>query len=74
MYGNKCVGRLAEQSGVAGAFDAMQEMVQNVDRALARVETELPANFPEQVWSSIRDGIFAQKRRFLEGLTTLIPA
>lgn len=62
---------LAEQSGVVGVFDAMQEIVQNVDQVLARVEIELPADFPEQVWTSIRDGILAQKRRFLEGLVAL---
>lgn len=56
----------AQQSGVPGTFAAMQEMILKVDCALGGVETELPADFPEQVWRRIRDGVLSQKNRFLK--------
>jgi serine/threonine-protein kinase HipA len=59
---------LAVQSGVADAFAVMVQLVEHVPTALALVERELPAGFPERVWSSIHGGMLAHQRRFLDGL------
>ena len=55
---------LALQSGVAGAWETMLSLVERVDTALDQVRRELPADFPPQVWTSIRDGMLAQRKRF----------
>jgi len=59
--------RLAEQTGVPGAFAEMVTMVERVEDALEVVRSALPSSFPEQVWTRIRDGTMAQCRRFLGG-------
>ncbi|BBB61958.1 hypothetical protein UNDKW_3685 [Undibacterium sp. KW1] len=56
---------LAAQTGVVDGFAQMQRLVQHVPDALAQVEHELPVHFPEQIWSSIRDGMLRQRVRFL---------
>ncbi|MFZ6643310.1 type II toxin-antitoxin system HipA family toxin [Undibacterium sp. TC4M20W] len=56
---------LAAQTGVVDGFAQMQRLVQHVPDALAQVEHELPVHFPEQIWSSIRDGMLRQQQRFL---------
>lgn len=63
--------KLAQQSGVPDAFAFMVRLVEHVDTALAQVEKELPSNFPERVWTSIRDGMLGHRRRFLQGLDGL---
>ena len=55
---------LALQSGVVGAWETMLTLVARVDTALDQVRRELPADFPPQVWTSIRDGMLAQRKRF----------
>lgn len=60
---------LAAQTGVVDGFAQMQRLVQHVPDALAQVEHELPVDFPEQIWSSIRDGVLRQRVRFLSEIT-----
>ncbi|MBI3728320.1 MAG: type II toxin-antitoxin system HipA family toxin [Burkholderiales bacterium] len=55
----------AAKTGVVDCFVQMERLVQNVPNALALVEHELPANFPEHIWSCIRDGMLRQQLRFL---------
>jgi serine/threonine-protein kinase HipA len=55
---------VALQSGVEGAWESMRALVAQVGAALEKVEGELPDSFPAQVWTSIRDGMLAQQRRF----------
>lgn len=62
---------LATQSGVEGAFDHMLALVQSVPEALRRVESQLPADFPESVWLAIGQGMLSQCERFDAGLSTL---
>jgi serine/threonine-protein kinase HipA len=62
---------LARQSGVADAFAVMVQLVEHVTTALALVEQELPPNFPERVWLSIKNGMLQHQRRFLGGLPAL---
>jgi serine/threonine-protein kinase HipA len=59
---------LASQSGVADAFDAMRMLVDNAPAALQRTEQELPPDFPEQLWHTVKDGVLAQCQRFEAGL------
>jgi len=59
---------LAAQSGVAGAFDRMVELVQAVPVALDKVEAVLPKDFPQKVWKPMRAGMLAHSARFDGGL------
>lgn len=59
---------LARQSGVPDAFAVMLQLVEHVPAALALVEKELPAGFPERVWSRIRKGMLQHRQRFLAEL------
>lgn len=59
--------RLAEQSGVPGAFERMHDMVDRLQAALDQVESELPADFPERVWRPIRRGTLAHGAKFKGG-------
>jgi serine/threonine-protein kinase HipA len=63
--------RLALQTGVAGAFDDMVQLVRSADAALARVESKLPPHFPEHLWSSISAGVRRHRARFLEMVPSL---
>lgn len=47
---------LAQRSGVEGAWDAMQNMAQQLDGVLTQVERDLPAGFPARVAQSVFDG------------------
>lgn len=60
---------LAARTGVVDCFVQMQRLVQNVPDALAQVERQLPEHFPEQIWSSIRDGMRSQQLRFLSEIS-----
>ena len=62
---------LAQQSGVTDIFDSMIHLVERVAPALKQVESELPLDFPEAVWVSIKEGMLQQQRIFLQGLDTL---
>lgn len=59
--------RLAEQSGVPGAFEQMHDMVDRLQAALDQVEGELPADFPERVWHPLRRGTLAHAAKFKAG-------
>lgn len=59
---------LAETSGAPGVWDSMQALVNRVDEALTKAETQLPAAFPEPVWKAIAKGMRAQVRVFRAGL------
>ncbi len=57
--------RLAEQSGVLGAFGKMQDLVDRVPAALDQVEAQLPEGFPVgKVWVPIRRGMLAHATKF----------
>lgn len=59
---------LAERSGVAGVWPAMQEMVARVEAAIAAVTARLPADFPERTARAIVEGMRQQLGRWDEGL------
>jgi serine/threonine-protein kinase HipA len=56
---------LALQTGLRDAFTPMVAMVEDAERALAKVESSLSAAFPEEVWSTISTGVRRQRQRFL---------
>lgn len=49
--------KLARDSGVPHAWDRMIELVRNVEPALARVQSQLPNDFPLSLWQPIQTGI-----------------
>ena len=59
---------LALQSGLPDAFDRMVGLVLQVPDALERAQAELPAGFPQRVFTSIRRGMTAQAERFVANL------
>lgn len=59
---------LALQSGVPDAFDRMVGLVLQVPEALKQAQAELPAGFPQRVFTSIRRGMLAQAEKFVDGL------
>ncbi|MDP2033253.1 MAG: type II toxin-antitoxin system HipA family toxin [Polaromonas sp.] len=59
---------LARQSGVPDAFDHMVALVLQVPEALARVQAQLPAGFPQRVFKPIRAGMLAQAEQFISEL------
>jgi hypothetical protein len=60
--------RLALQTGVVGAFEAMVQLVDGAAAAVARLESTLPVGFPETVWRSVTDGIATHRTHFLDAL------
>lgn len=54
----------AERSGIPGAWDAMLEMIGNLDQALDAIEHELPPDFPRQVSAPIFKGTRMHIQRF----------
>jgi serine/threonine-protein kinase HipA len=59
---------LAEQGGVPEAFDIMVQLVEHVDTALEMVKKELPPDFPDRIWNSIRSGMLRHQQRFLDAM------
>ncbi len=59
---------LAQSCGVQNAWSHLQALVERVDVALGAVETKLPANFPEPVWTKISKGMRAHATLFRAGL------
>lgn len=59
---------LALQSGVPDAFDRMVGLVLQVPQALKQAQPQLPAGFPQRVFTSIRRGMLAQAEKFVDGL------
>jgi serine/threonine-protein kinase HipA len=60
--------RLASDTGVPNAFQALVDLVDRVEPAIARVEARLPPGFPRHVWTSITQGMRSHRERFLRGL------
>jgi serine/threonine-protein kinase HipA len=56
---------LAMKNGGPPVWEAMQALAENVDGALAQVEGELPASFPQRTWAAISSGMRAEARRFM---------
>ena len=56
--------RLAASCG-PGVFDRMTAMVERVEDALQAVQHRLPADFPNNVWSSIAEGMRRHAAQFL---------
>jgi len=48
---------LAKRSAVDGAWDAMLDMTQRLDAALAAVEQRLPADFPMELARTVFQGV-----------------
>ena len=44
-------------------------LVLSVDEVLAKVAPQLPINFQEHTWTSIAEGMRAEAKRFLSGIT-----
>jgi serine/threonine-protein kinase HipA len=61
--------KLARDTAVPDAFDAMVALVERADDALSRVEQRLPADFPGYVWERFASGVRMHRTRFLEALT-----
>lgn len=62
---------LAEQTGAGSLWQRMIALIEAADAAFARLEGTLPASFPERVFTTIRDGVRSQVRRFQGGLAAL---
>lgn len=56
--------RLALKSGGQAMWEAMQDMVAQVDPALDAVAARLPASFPDRIWTPIADGMRSQAAKF----------
>jgi serine/threonine-protein kinase HipA len=55
---------LAEHSGVPGLRDGMSTLIERAPAAIERLESLLPREFPERVYTSIRGGVLQQVRKF----------
>jgi serine/threonine-protein kinase HipA len=56
---------LAERTGISGLRERMLSFVASAEPVLKRLETQLPRNFPERVYTTIRDGVLRQGKRFM---------
>ncbi len=68
---------LADQSGVPGMFQLMEQLVDRADRSFEQLAASLPSNFPESVWERIEKGVRSQCAKFRLGvvaLTSVSPA
>lgn len=57
--------QLALKNGGPAVWEAMLQLVESVDDALARVESMLAGDFPAHTWESISAGMKSEARRFL---------
>jgi len=57
---------LAQRTGIAGLWARMRTFVESAETVLSRVESTLPAAFPERVISKIAGGIRRQADSFLK--------
>lgn len=48
---------LAGTCGADGVWERMVALVEGVDRALALVQSQLPADFPEKTWQRVSEGL-----------------
>ncbi|MNE37380.1 Serine/threonine-protein kinase HipA [compost metagenome] len=56
---------LAMKNGGPAMWEAMLGLVEQVDAALETVQAQLPAAFPERIWTPIAEGMRSQARKFL---------
>ena len=61
----------AMKHGGRPVWDALLAMIENVEAALARVEMQLPAEFPARTWDRIASGMRSQARRFDTGVAAI---
>jgi serine/threonine-protein kinase HipA len=59
---------LAEDTAIPGIWERMHMLVDSADSAVDQVEKGLPNGFPERVFTSIRDGIRRQARRYKKAI------
>lgn len=57
--------QLAAKNGGPSVWAAMLALVENADHALAKVESQLPNNFPVRTWEAISAGMKSEAKRFL---------
>jgi serine/threonine-protein kinase HipA len=57
--------QLAAKHGGDSVWDAMVQLVERVDGALAEVERRLPKDFPARTWECISIGMRSEAMRFL---------
>ena len=62
---------LAQRSGAEGVWESMQALVARVEPAIAAVQTQLPAGFPERTAQTIFDGLRRQSSAWEAGLLEL---
>ncbi len=59
---------LTEDTAIPGIWERMHMLVDSADSAVDQVEKDLPNGFPERVFTSIRDGIRRQARRYKKAI------
>jgi serine/threonine-protein kinase HipA len=57
--------QLAQRSGAPHVWEQMIHLASDMAAALARVETQLPADFPVHVWEAVRSGTLHHAQHFL---------
>ena len=60
---------LAERAGISGLWERMQSLVASAEPVLKRLEKQLPRSFPERVYTTIRDGVLRQAKRFVREMS-----
>ena len=63
--------KLARESGVDGTWGKMLLLVEGIDHALETVQANLPAGFPEHIWSAISHGARRHAGQFQRELGVL---
>jgi serine/threonine-protein kinase HipA len=63
--------QLALISGGEVAWNAILALAANAGAALARVEAQLPPDFPGSVWDAISEGVRRHQKAFLSGVRAL---
>jgi serine/threonine-protein kinase HipA len=62
--------QLALRSGAPHAWEQMIHLASDMDAALERVQTQLPADFPMRVWEAVRSGAAHHAQLFLREAST----
>lgn len=62
---------LAMKNGGAPSWQAMLTVIDQVDGALATVESRLPRSFPDRTWDTIQAGLRSQVHSSTAGLSEL---
>ncbi len=62
---------LAMKNGGPPTWQAMLAMIDQVEGALAAVESRLPRPFPSRTWDTIQAGMRSQLHAFIAGLSEL---